>query len=154
MKKNKITKKVCLVYSTGGHYFELVKSLEGIQIKKKYHVTFFSKKIKKKDKVYFIKHPQKNAINLFINFLQSLFILLLERPKMIISTGADVAVMTFILGKILLRTKNIFIESIGNMDKPTLSGRICYKFSDLFIIQFKKLKKIYPNAKLAKGIIN
>ncbi len=154
MKKNKINKKVCLVYSTGGHYYELTQCLKGIILKDAYHVTFFSKKIKLKDKIYFIKHPNRNIINLFLNFLQSLFIILIERPKIIISTGADVAAMTFILGKILLKTKNIFIESIGNMDKPTLTGRICYKFSDLFIIQFKSLKKTYPKAKLAKGIIS
>jgi len=147
-----INYKTCLVYSPGGHSIELKKSIKGIKFKNSYDVTFNSGKVYK-NKVYFITHPRKKIIRFVVNFFESFLILLKERPKIIISTGADVAVATLILGKIFFKSKTIFIESVGNYDKPTLSGRLCYNFCDLFIIQFTKLKKIYPKSILANSII-
>ena len=88
-----------------------------------------------------------------INFYQSFKILFKERPKLIISTGADVCLGTIILGKLFFKTRLIFIESAANVVTPTLTGRISYFFSDLFIIQHKDLIKYYPKAKLSKGFL-
>ena len=59
-------------------------------------------------------------------------------------------VPTVILGKLFLRSRVIFIETCGAID-PTLSGRICYRFSDLFIVQWPELLERYPRAILAAG---
>lgn len=150
----KLNSKTCLIYSPGGHFFELQKCIEGLILTNCYHVTFESKRNTKIKNLYVIEHPNKSIIKTIINLFQSIRILIKEKPKFIITTGADVAVPTFLVGKILFNTKNIFIESIGNFDRPTLTGRICYYFSDIFLIQFKKLKKIYPKAILAKGLIH
>ena len=147
-----IKSKTCLIYSPGGHYNELIKSLNGINLKKKYNITFKTNS-KKKPKIYFITHPRKNFFRTIINFYQSFKILLKEKPKLIISTGADVCLATIILGKSFFKTHVIFIESAANVVTPTLTGRISYFFSDLFIIQHKDLFKYYPKAKLSKGFL-
>ena len=59
----------------------------------------------------------------------------------------------YLLGKLFFRAHVIFIESSANILKPSLTGRISYFFSDLFIIQFKELLKFYPKAKLSKGFL-
>ncbi len=147
-----IKSKTCLIYSPGGHYNELKKSLKGINFSKKYHVTFKSN-YDDKDVKYYIFHPRKNLFRTLINFIQSFIILFKEKPKLIISTGADVCLGTIILAKIFFRTRIIFIESAANVLTPTLTGRISYYFSDLFIIQYRVLKKYYPKAILSKGFL-
>ena len=147
-----IKNKTCLIYSPGGHYNELKKSLTGIHFKKKYDVTF-KVNSKKKSNDYNIMHTRRNFFRIIINFYQSFKILLKEKPKLIISTGADVCLGTIILGKLFFKTHVIFIESAANVVTPTLTGRISYFFSDLFIIQHKDLIKYYPKAKLSKGFL-
>ena len=147
-----IKSKTCLIYSPGGHYNELIKSISGINFKNKYNVTFQTN-LRKKTKNYLIIHPRRNFFRTIINFYQSFKILLKERPKLIISTGADVCLGTIILGKLFFKTRLIFIESAANVVTPTLTGRISYFFSDLFIIQHKDLIKYYPKAKLSKGFL-
>ena len=147
-----IKSKTCLIYSPGGHYNELIKSLNGINLKKKYNITFKTNS-KKNSKIYFIMHPRRNFFRTIINFYQSFKILLKEKPKLIISTGADVCLGTIILGKLFFKTRVIFVESAANVVTPTLTGRISYFFSDLFIIQHKELIKYCPKAKLSKGFL-
>lgn len=149
----KINSKTCLIYSPGGHYTELKKSLKGIYFKNKYHVTFKSGTIDN-NKVYYITHPQKKIIRTMINLLDSLKVLIKEKPKIIISTGADVALNTIILGKLFFNSKIIFIESSANITKPSLTGRISYYFSDLFIAQWQQMRKFYPKAKISKGFLH
>ena len=144
----KINSKTCLIYSPGGHYTELKKSLKGIHFKNKYHVTFKSGTIVKNN-IYYITHPQKKIIRTIKNLFDSLKILIREKPKIIISTGADVALNTIILGKLFFNSKIIFIESSANITKPSLTGRISYYFSDLFIAQWQQMRKFYPKAKIS-----
>lgn len=149
----KLNSKTCLVYSPGGHYTELRKALKGIAFKNKYHVTFNSG-ISDKNKIYYITHPRKKIIRTIINFFESFKILIREKPKLIISTGADVALNTIIIGKLFFNAKIIFIESSANITQPTLTGRISYFFSDLFIVQWEEMSKFYPKAKVSKGFLH
>ena len=48
-----IKSKTCLIYSPGGHYTELRKSLNGIYFKNNYHVTFYPQ-IPDKSRKYYI----------------------------------------------------------------------------------------------------
>lgn len=86
------------------------------------------------------------------NAWESLWLLRRERPHFIISTGADVAVPTLILGKIFFRCKIIFIESAGDVT-PTLTGRIVYPFCDLFIVQWPEKLHHFPKAVLSEGVL-
>jgi UDP-N-acetylglucosamine:LPS N-acetylglucosamine transferase len=147
-------RRVCLTYSAGGHYTELIRSLKGIVFKNSYHVTYYSDRFSNERHVnrYFIYHPRRRIYRFLINSLQALLILIYERPKIIISSGADVAVSTIILGKLLFRSQVIFIESAGDLS-PTLSGRLVYHFSDLFIVQWPEKLKYFPKAKLSNGLL-
>ena len=146
--------RVCLAYSAGGHYAELEKALSGLSFSDVYHITFDSGRFSKNQTCerYFLIHPQKKVGRTLINALQSFILLLKKRPKIIISTGADVTVATIVLGKLLLRSKVVFIESAGDIT-PTLTGRIVYRFCDLFIVQWPDQLKYYPRAILSDGVL-
>lgn len=147
-------RKVCLAYSAGGHHAELQKAIIGIMFSDSYHVTFNSGRFSGNHscKRYYLTHPQKKIGRTLLNALQSFWLLLKERPKIIISTGADVTVATIILGKLIFRCKVIFVESAGDL-KPTLTGRLVYHFCDLFIVQWPEQMKYYPNAVQGRGIL-
>jgi beta-1,4-N-acetylglucosaminyltransferase len=115
----------------------------------RYYVTFYSPRLRAESltkHIYFVAHcSRRQPFLLLVNAWQSLRILLRERPDVILSTGADVAVATCLIGK-LLGAKLIYVESGGNVHTPSLSGRIVYPFADLFLIQWEPLRKRYPKA--------
>ena len=140
--------KICITFSSGGHFSEAMKACSKLKNYDKYYITFKSPHlmdVTQKERIYFIMHPKHNPIFLIINILQSVMILIKENPSVIISTGADVTVPTVIIGK-LLNKKIVYIESGGNVYTPSLSGRISYDFTDLFLVQWEPLKKFFPKA--------
>ena len=68
-----------------------------------------------------------------------------EKPDLIISSGAAVAVPFFYLGK-LFGAKTIYIEVFDRIDKPTMTGKMVYPVTDRFIVEWEEMKKVYPKA--------
>ncbi len=153
MTKREKNIKVCISCSAGGHLSEALKATDNIK-HEKYYVTYKNavvQEFSKTNKVYLVTHPRHCALILrFLlvlkNCIESAIILLKERPDLIVSTGADVAVATCIIGK-LLGKKLIYIESGGYVTSKSLSGRLVYPFADLFIVQWEPALKNFPKAK-------
>lgn len=96
--------------------------------------------------VYPCYYPtNRNLKNLIKNTQLALKVLREEKPNLIISSGAAVAVPFFYIGKIY-GAKLIYIEVFDRMDKPTLSGKLVYPITDRFIVQWEEMKKVYPKA--------
>lgn len=149
--------KICFVSSSGGHLEEIsqLKMLE-----KKYDNFLITEKNSFNQNSFGNKHyylPQTNRRELFFVFkflyifIKSFSILIKEKPTIIISTGALASYPACLIGKIM-KCKIIYIESFARCDKPSLTGKLVYKFADLFIIQWKELIKYYPNAVYGGGI--
>ena len=73
------------------------------------------------------------------------------RPKYIVTTGTHTAVPMCYIGK-LFGCKIIFIETFANINSRTLSGRLIYPISNLFIVQWEEMLKLYPKAVYAGWI--
>lgn len=67
------------------------------------------------------------------------------RPKVIVSTGSNIAVPLFIIGK-LHGSKLIYIESRARVYSKSLAGKIVGKISDRIYVQWPEMKNIYPSA--------
>lgn len=87
----------------------------------------------------------RNVKNLIRNTALAWKVLRKEKPDLIISTGAAVAVPFFYLGK-LFGAKTIYIEVFDRIDKPTLTGRLVYPITDRFVVQWEEMKQVYPKA--------
>ncbi len=87
----------------------------------------------------------RNIKNLIKNTFVAFKVLRKEKPDIIISSGAAVAVPFFYLGK-LFGAKTIYIEVFDRIDKPTVTGKLVYPITDKFIVQWEEQKKIYPKA--------
>ncbi len=141
--------KICIIASAGGHLTEILQAREAFERHEHFFVTFERRDAKDKlmrEKKYFISDPKRNPLKFALNFFQSLNIFLKERPDVIISTGAGMAIPMLYLGKMFGR-KIIYIESMAAVYGPSLAGRAAYPIADLFIIQWKELSKFYPRAK-------
>jgi len=141
--------KLCISCSAGGHLSEIKQIEEYYKKHKHFFITFKridSIELSKKNKVYFVVDPKRNPLSLIHNFIQSFFILLKEKPDAVISTGAGVALPSLFITK-LMGKKTIYIEMFCNVIKPSFTGRIAYKFVDLFLVQWKENLKFYPKAK-------
>ena len=110
--------KVCLVGSSGGHLDHLYILRPFWEGKERFWATFDNRAIK---------------------------ILRKERPDLIISAGAAPAVPFFFIGK-MMGAKLIYIETFDRINKASLSGKLCYKISDLFIVQWEQMKEVFPKA--------
>ncbi len=139
--------RICLVTSSGGHLFHLF-------LLKKWWINYerfwvASKKedavsLLSKEHVYWAHYPTpRNVKNLVRNIFLAVRILIKERPTLIVSTGAAVAVPFFYIGK-LFGSKLVFIEVYDRIDTPSLTGKLVYYITDLFVIQWKEQKRFYP----------
>ncbi|WP_455782999.1 PssD/Cps14F family polysaccharide biosynthesis glycosyltransferase [Coprobacter fastidiosus] len=149
MQKKKNQTKICLISSHGGHLHELTRSIQNVR-GYMYWVTFRTKHTEallKNKPHYFVIDPVTSKLKFLLNTFQSLYHLLRERPKVIISTGAGIAIPTMMLGKYLFGAKIIYVESAAAVIEPSRTGQFIYKHADLFLIQWESLKSFYPNAK-------
>lgn len=98
------------------------------------------------ERVYYCHYPtNRNVPNLLRNTALALKVLRQECPDLIITTGAAVAIPFFLMGR-LMGTKTVYIEVFDRVDAPTLSGRICQPLSDLFIVQWPEMEKVYAGS--------
>lgn len=89
----------------------------------------------------------RNLPNLARNARLAWRVLRTFRPTVVVSTGAGVALPFFVLAK-LWRIRTVYVEVYDRIDLPTLTGRLCYPFSDLFLLQWEEQQRFYPKGKL------
>lgn len=147
-------KRICIAVSTGGH---LKEALQLREFYSKYDYYFVTLKrpdgvfLAKKENVLFVVCPERNPLKFIMNFFQSLWIFLKERPDIVMSTGADTALATCYIAK-LFGKKIIYIESFCRPIKPSITGKLVYPIADLFIYQWRELEKYYPKGKFGGSI--
>lgn len=141
--------KVCLVGSSGGHLTHLYMLKPFWKDKERFWVTFDkedARSLLENEIMYPCYFPtNRNIKNLIKNTIVAFKILKKEKPDLIISSGAAVAVPFFYLGK-LFDAKLIYIEVFDRIDKPTMTGKMVYPITDKFIVQWEEMKKVYPKA--------
>ena len=152
-------KKVLFISSTGGHLDELLQ-LRSMFEKYDYHII--TEKLKSN---YSLKEKYPNRVNyllygsyttlknrlvypfkLIYNTFKSFFLYLKIRPEYVITTGAHTAGPMCLIAHIF-GSKIIYIETFANSITQSKTGRIVYKFADLFIVQWESMLTLYPKAK-------
>lgn len=147
--------KVCLVGSSGGHLTHLYLLKPFWKDRERFWVTFDkedARSILENEIFYPCYYPtNRNLKNLIKDTILAFKILRKERPDIIVSSGAAVAVPFFYLGKIF-GAKTVYIEVFDRIDAPTMTGKLVYPVTDRFIVQWEEMKKVYPKAINLGGI--
>lgn len=146
--------KVIFIASSGGHLTQLLQlkdmfnKYDYMLITEKNEVTQeLTQYYNLKFLVYLTRKKIITFIFLFIyNCLKSLIYIVQFRPKYIITTGAGTAVPICYLGKLFF-CKIIYIESFARINNKSLSGKFIYPISNLFIVQWEEMLRLYQKAK-------
>lgn len=149
MKKKYNEAKFLIVGSSGGHLTHMYMLKDIWSKHDRVWVTFDkadANSILKDERKYWCHYPtNRNIPNLIKNTFLAIKILRKEKPDVIISSGAAVAIPFFLLGH-LFGAKLVYVEVFDRIDKPTVSGKFCYRFADKFIVQWDEQLKVYPKA--------
>lgn len=94
-------------------------------------------------RTFFVAHSERDW-KILINLWNAFKILRVERPRVILSTGAGIVVPFALVGRVFFGTKVIFIETITRVSKPSLTGRIMYRLAHDFYYQWEALGRYFP----------
>lgn len=149
--------KICFVSSSGGHWEELMCLKKIID---KYDSFFITEKggqlnDSKLKNIYGVNKIDRGEKWFIINFISLFFksfkIYLKEKPDVVITTGALASYPICVIAK-LFKKKIVYIESFARVNSKSLTGKLLYPVSDLFIVQWEEMLKVYPKAKYVGGI--
>lgn len=142
--------KICVACCPGGH---MVQAKQLASVYEKYdhvYVTFaggVADEMKKSTKVRTVPDlVRRNPFSWVAVVAGCCHAAVVERPDVVISTGAGAVVFFCVFAK-LLGAKLIFLESMAKVTRPTWTARVLYPFADLFMVQWPGLLKFFPKAK-------
>ena len=157
--------KILVVLGEGGHTTELLNLVELLGDRYQYHYIVSQEdnlsieRITRSGPVDIVKRPRgKNTdivtagIKTILVAAQAIRILRRVRPLAILSTGPAITVPVSIVGK-LWGAKIIFVETGSRVSRLSLTGRIMYRWADLFFVQWPQLQKSRPKAIYAGRLI-
>jgi beta-1,4-N-acetylglucosaminyltransferase len=143
--------KILLICSSGGHFKALQQLRPFWQDSDPVWVTFKTATTEAAltgETVYWAYSPtNRNLPNLFRNLVLAFQVLKSDRPDVILSTGAGVAVPFLILGK-LWGSQTVFIESVTRVTHLSLSAKLALPFLSVLYVHWPQLKQRYPKAEL------
>jgi hypothetical protein len=89
----------------------------------------------------FYRFPDANRekkVALFLQILRIAWIVLRVRPDVIVSTGASCGYVAIRIGRIL-GARTLFIDSIANAERLSLSGQLACRHANLMLTQWPHL---------------
>jgi UDP-N-acetylglucosamine:LPS N-acetylglucosamine transferase len=81
---------------------------------------------------------RRRPVALILLIVQMVWIMVRQRPDVVISTGAAPGYIGLLFGK-LFRAQTIWVDSIANVDQLSMSGRLAGKAADLWLTQWPHL---------------
>lgn len=149
--------KVGFLASSGGHLEQLMMLSPMMEMYDSFVVTEKTKYVTSEGDIkhYYLRQvnrKEKACIpNLIYNSAISLYILLKERPDVIICTGVLAMIPLCLLAK-LVRKKLVYIESFAKVTSATETGKLMYRCADKFYVQWEPMLEIFPKAVYLGGI--
>lgn len=148
--------KICLVASAGGHLSQLLKLANSWSEYETFCVTttgVVREKLRKFGRVYIVgecnwQHPWR-VIKVFVRCIRIVF---WEKPNVVISTGAAAGCMVCFVAAII-GARVVWIDSITNTERISLSGRMVRYIADLFLVQWPELAEQYSKVEYVGAVI-
>jgi UDP-N-acetylglucosamine:LPS N-acetylglucosamine transferase len=148
--------KVCLAASAGGHLSQLRKVASAWSGMSTFWVTsgrMVGGSLGENAMVYAVGEcNRQHPLRLMAVLYRCIRVILKEKPDIVISTGAAPGCLMCLLGK-LRGAKVVWLDSVTNVDRPSLSGRLVRPFADLFLVQWPELVKDYPNGEYVGAVV-
>jgi UDP-N-acetylglucosamine:LPS N-acetylglucosamine transferase len=153
---NKKELKICLAASGGGHLTELLRLSDCWKGLDTFFVTtvpLVKDDLQATGNIYVVGECNRQHPILVLKvFLKCIKIAFKERPEVVISTGAAAGCMICFLAKIF-GARIIWIDSITNITRISLSGRMVKQIADLFLVQWPELVVKYNGVEYIGAVI-
>ncbi len=148
--------RICLAASAGGHISQLLKLAESWKGHETFCVTtteVVREKLSRFGAVYVVGECNRQHLLRVVKVLmRCIKIMVKEKPDVVLSTGAAAGCLLCLLGKIL-GAKVIWIDSITNVERISLSGRMVRCVADLFLVQWPELAGQYKKVEFVGTVI-
>jgi UDP-N-acetylglucosamine:LPS N-acetylglucosamine transferase len=134
-------KKILAVASGGGHWTQMMRLREAFDGQ---DVAFVGVKNMYRSDVephrfYAIRDVSRlHKWSLPLSVAKLLFILMRERPAVVVTTGSAPGMLALRLGK-MLGARTIWIDSVANVEQMSLSGQKARRYADLWLTQWPHL---------------
>ena len=146
-------KKVLAVASGGGHWVQLARILPALAGERLFVATVDPSRRAEVacERFFTIRDASRwNKLGLVATAAGMLWILLRVRPRVVLSTGAAPGFLAILLGK-CLGARTIWIDSIANAERLSLSGEKAGRFADLWLTQWAHLAR--PHGPFYRGSV-
>ncbi|WP_052017010.1 glycosyltransferase family protein [Arcticibacter svalbardensis] len=133
--------KIIGIASVGGHWVQLLRVVMAFKKEELIFISTspdFAVTVPGKKFYHIADGSSWNKFKLLRSFWNAYNIVMKEKPDVIVTTGAAPGLMGLFAGKIL-GAKTIWIDSIANVEKISLSGRIALWFADRVYTQWPDL---------------
>ncbi len=138
---------VCLAASSGGHLTQLLKVTGDWESYDTFVVTtsdVVREAIRRFGRAYTVGECNRDhPLRVIAVLARCLWILVRERPDVVVSTGAAPGCLICLLG-ILFGAKVVWLDSIANVGRLSLSGRLVRPIASKFLVQWPELVERYP----------
>jgi UDP-N-acetylglucosamine:LPS N-acetylglucosamine transferase len=143
VKADNSRKKVLAVASSGGHWTQLLRVVPALGSYEVVFVTVLpSYRAEVPDNRFYLVGDANrwNKFGLIGLAIRLTWILVKERPDVVLSTGAAPGYVALLLGR-LFGAKTVWIDSITNIERLSLSGSMAGRYADLWLTQWPHLAK-------------
>jgi UDP-N-acetylglucosamine:LPS N-acetylglucosamine transferase len=151
------TAEVILVCSSGGHLLQLLALRAAWDGRTRVWVTFDksdARSLLVEERMVFAYGPtNRNVKNLVRNLRFARRTLAEVRPRVMVTTGAGVAVPFAWLAR-LRGVRVVYVESLSRIDAPSLSCRLIRPFADRVYVQWPELERAVPGAHYAGSVFS
>lgn len=137
-----MAKKVLAIASGGGHWVEMCRlypAFDGLDVAFVSVHPMYANQVKG-HRFYTVRDVSRlQRWGVFMLLPQLIRVILLERPEVVITTGAAPALIGLAFAKTLVRAKTIWIDSVANVEKLSFSGKLARYVADVWLTQWPEL---------------
>lgn len=145
--------KIAMVSSHGGHLTELRMLADAFEGEDLFYVTYESERTTHLDiDAYTMENIGTNPVSMAAAFGKLCRIFWDERPDLVVSTGSEIAIPAFVVGKLFGAT-TIFVESWCRVTERSGTGRVVYPLVDHFFVQWPELLNEYGDKAEFRGSV-
>jgi beta-1,4-N-acetylglucosaminyltransferase len=141
---------ICLACSHGGHLNEMLQLAPAFEGHRTFYFCYDADTTRRLDDAYLVPNMARNPVELLKNLVRVFRIFRKEKPDLIVSTGAEIALPVIFIGK-LFRVPALYIECGAQVMHKSFTGRIMYWLADEFYVQWPELLEVYGSRALYDG---
>jgi len=142
--------KICLACSHGGHLTEMLELAEAFAGHDTFYFCYDADTTRQLPNVHLVPNMARNPIEFLKNLFRVWRLFRRERPGLVVSTGAEIAIPVVLVAK-LMRVPVVYIECGAQVTHPSFTGRIMYWLADTFFVQWPELLDAYGPRAVFRG---